>query len=56
MKRRFSPESRKVGDAGERVVLDYERMRLIKIGRQDLADRVRGHAQPPATWPRGKDR
>jgi hypothetical protein len=43
--RRYSPVSRKVGDAGERVVMRYERERLLKIGRQDLADRVRWHAQ-----------
>jgi hypothetical protein len=41
--RRYSPVSRKVGDAGERVVLLYERRRLIKLGRQDLADLVRWH-------------
>ena len=41
--RRYSPESRKVGDAGERVVMSYERERLIRRGRQDLADRVRWH-------------
>jgi hypothetical protein len=43
--RRYSPESRKVGDAGERVVLGYERDRLINLGRPDLADRVRWHGQ-----------
>jgi hypothetical protein len=41
--RRYSPESRKVGDAGERTVLNYERERLAKAGRQDLADQVRWH-------------
>src|SRR3984893_2706485 len=41
--RRYSPESRKVGDAGERAVISYERKRLIQLGRQDLADRVRWH-------------
>lgn len=44
-RRRYSPESRKVGDAGERVVLSYERDRLTKQGRPDLADRIRWHAQ-----------
>ena len=43
--RRYSPESRKVGDAGERLVLRYERDRLINLGRPDLADRVRWHGQ-----------
>jgi hypothetical protein len=43
--RRYSPESRKVGDAGERVVLRYERDRLINLGRPDLADRIRWHGQ-----------
>lgn len=33
--RRYSPQSRKVGDAGERAVIAYERERLVKIGRQD---------------------
>jgi hypothetical protein len=42
-RRRYSPQSRKVGDAGERVVMRYERERLIEIGRKDLADRVRWH-------------
>jgi MrcB-like, N-terminal domain/Domain of unknown function (DUF3883) len=41
--RRYSPESRKVGDAGERIVVDYERERLKTVGRRDLADRVRWH-------------
>ena len=44
-RRRYSPESRKVGDGGERVVLTYERDRLTKLGRPDLADRIRWHAQ-----------
>jgi hypothetical protein len=43
--RRYSPESRKVGDAGERIVIKHERERLSRAGRQDLADRVRWHAQ-----------
>jgi hypothetical protein len=43
-RRRYSPESRKVGDAGERVVKLYEEGRLRKLGRHDLADRVRWHA------------
>ncbi len=43
--RRYSPESRKVGDAGERVVLRYEKERLTNLGRWDLADRVRCHSQ-----------
>ncbi len=44
-RRRYSPESRKVGDAGEKVVLGYERERLGELGRHDLAERVRWHAQ-----------
>jgi len=43
--RRYSPESRKVGDAGERIVVRHEQERLARIGRQDLADRVRCHGQ-----------
>lgn len=43
--RRYSPESRKVGDAGERLVFTYECNRLAQLGRQDLADRVRWHSQ-----------
>lgn len=41
--RRYSPQSRKVGDAGERIVKEYEQSRLTSIGRSDLADRVRWH-------------
>jgi hypothetical protein len=44
-RRRYSPESRKVGDAGEQVTLDHERDRLTKAGRPDLADRVVWHAK-----------
>jgi hypothetical protein len=43
--RRYSPESRKVGDAGERVVIQYEKERLVKIGRSDLAGRIIWHSQ-----------
>ena len=42
---RYSPESRKIGDAGERVVLMQEKNRWTQAGRPDLADRVRWH--PP---------
>jgi hypothetical protein len=45
LKRRYSPESRKVGDAGERAVMRREKELLIGLGRQDLADHVRWHAQ-----------
>jgi hypothetical protein len=44
-KRRYSPESRKVGDAGEQVVLTYEKNRLTNLGRLDLADRIQWHAK-----------
>jgi hypothetical protein len=44
-RRAFSLESRKVGDAGEKVVLKYERERLIRNGRPELADRVRWHTR-----------
>jgi len=44
-KRRYSPESRKVGDAGERAVIRREKEHLTKLGRPDLADRVRWHSQ-----------
>jgi MrcB-like, N-terminal domain/Domain of unknown function (DUF3883) len=44
-RRKGSPESRKVGDAGERVVVKYERERLIGLGKTELADRVRWHAE-----------
>jgi len=43
--RDYSPESRKVGDAGEKLVLRYEQERLRKLGRHDFADRVRWHAR-----------
>jgi hypothetical protein len=44
-KRRYSPESQKVGNAGERVVMRHEQERLSKLGRQDLAERVRWHGR-----------
>jgi len=34
-------ENRELGGAGERLVLDYERERLRKLGREELAERVR---------------
>jgi hypothetical protein len=43
-KPRFSLVSQKVGDAGERAVVNYETDRLIKLGRPDLADRVHWRA------------
>jgi hypothetical protein len=43
--RRYSPQSLKVGDAGERAVMRHEQERLARCGRPDLADRVRWHAQ-----------
>jgi hypothetical protein len=42
---RYSPESRKVGDAGEKLVLRYEQERLRKLGRHDFADQVRWHTR-----------
>lgn len=44
-RRRYHPESRKVGDAGEHAVMKYEKDRLVNVGRQDLAERVRWHTQ-----------
>jgi hypothetical protein len=41
---RLSFESRKVGNAGERAVVKYEKDRLAKLGRHDLAARVCWHA------------
>jgi hypothetical protein len=43
--RRYSPESKKVGDAGERAVLKHERQKLLELGRLDLADKVRWHPE-----------
>lgn len=42
---RYSPESRKVGDAGEQLVMRYEQERLRKLGRHDFDDRVRWHTR-----------
>jgi len=39
--RRQSKAAKKIGDAGERIVLDYEERRLIEAGYSDLADSVR---------------
>jgi len=44
-RRRYSPESRKVGDAGERAVLLYEKEKLKKAQRSDLAEAVRWHPE-----------
>ena len=44
-RRRYSPESRKVGDAGERAVLLHEKKKLEKAHRLDLADAVRWHPE-----------
>lgn len=49
-RRRGTPESRKVGDAGEKVVLTYEQERLQRLGRQDLADQIRWHG-PKGEFP-----
>ncbi len=38
--RRYSKESRKIGDKGEELVLEHERKRLTELGRPDLATRV----------------
>jgi hypothetical protein len=42
--RRYSPQSRKVGDAGEHVVLVHEREKLLKQGLGELAPKIRHHA------------
>ena len=38
--RRPSVPSKKVGDAGERYVFEYEKNKLINCGQQELADRI----------------
>jgi hypothetical protein len=43
--RRYSPESKKVGNAGEQVALKYEVARLTSAGRPDLAERIVWHAK-----------
>lgn len=39
-KSRYSPESKKTGDAGEKHVYDFEYNKLKKNGREDLAKRI----------------
>lgn len=49
--RRGSPESKKVGDAGEAFVLKQERLRLVAAGRRDLAERIIPHCQGKKDFP-----
>jgi hypothetical protein len=41
--RRYSKKSDKVGKLGEEIVVDFEKNKLIKENRQDLADQVNWH-------------
>ena len=41
--RRYSKKSDKVGKLGEEIVVEFEKKKLIKENRQDLADRVNWH-------------
>jgi hypothetical protein len=43
-RRRYSAESRKVGDAGERAVILHEEQKLAKLGRPDLVSKIVHHA------------
>jgi hypothetical protein len=43
--RRYSPESRKVGSAGEKAVLEFEREKLTSLGRPDLVKHIRWHTE-----------
>jgi hypothetical protein len=43
-RRRYSPQSRKVGDAGEQAVKLYETKKLVACGKGHLADKVDHHA------------
>ena len=43
-RQRYSPQSRKVGDAGEQAVLRYEKFKLESCGRQDLVPKICHHA------------
>jgi hypothetical protein len=45
LRRRYSLESRKVGDAGERAVIRYEREKLVAAGRKEFVDLVRWHSE-----------
>ena len=41
--RRYSKKSDKVGKLGEEIVFEFEKSKLVKENRQDLADRVNWH-------------
>jgi hypothetical protein len=43
--RRHSKKSDKVGKLGEQIVFEYEKRKLIKEGRSDLAERVNWHRE-----------
>ena len=43
--RRYSKKSEKVGKLGEELVFEFEKKKLVKENRQDLADRVNWHRQ-----------
>lgn len=40
---RYSKKSDKVGKLGEQVVVEYEKRKLLKAGRSDLAEKVNWH-------------
>ena len=43
--------SKKVGDAGEKYVYEYEKNKLIKSGRKDLADRIKQQYLDHSSYP-----
>lgn len=42
--RRYSAESRRVGDAGEKAVISYEKRKLLNLGLPELAAKIVHHA------------
>lgn len=53
--RRYSKKADKVGKLGEEVVVEFERLRLIEAGRQDLASRIIWHRNDPTNRTPGWD-
>lgn len=49
--RRYSPESKKTGAAGEEHVYDYEYNKLKKIGREDLAKKIIHQSKDTSSYP-----
>ena len=49
--RTYSKPSKKVGDAGEKHVYEYERNKLLKIDRSDLADKIVKQFEDLSSYP-----